>query len=327
MAIKLSQLSIFLNIVQSFENDPNTKSKLNILEKMLRHTKLEHGQLIDVDGIIQFSMDSNLIKIQDNIIHIEKDFHEILDLFKSEENEKIKKILRTKFLSNPEIHKLFSTGLKDFNKGRIGYWIELEKVIDSFKNIQFVEILWELDVLQSEKNIAIINSELKIQDDIIRKITEQPQTQAQLDKIKAIQKQVGEIAEKFVIEFEKQRLKEEHCDEKIDKINQISITNTRAGYDIESFNDKSSLSYDRFIEVKGSINKKFDIHWSVNEINKAKEHPDKYWLYFVSEIDLETGTCPNTPELYPNPFVNIFQNKSEFDQQEEIQYRIKRKSL
>ena len=324
MVIKLNQIFTLLNIVKLFEDDKNSKPDLVSIKKILKHSPLELGQFLEIEELIKFCSDSNLIKIDEGVISTNEFFDQILTLLKSGKTEKIKSLLRKNFLENKIIRQFFLIGASNFNNDNDNYWMYMDQVVDSFNDSKFIDILWALDIIQGKKNLVILNPELNIFEINIKKIQLRPQTQAQFDDIKAIQKQVGEIAEKFVIEFEKQRLKKEYCDEKIDKINQISITNTRAGYDIESFNDKSSLSHDRFIEVKGSVNKKFDIHWSVNEINKAEELQDKYWLYFVSEIDPETGMCPNAPEPYPNPFVNIYQNQSEFDQNIEG-YHIKRK--
>lgn len=57
-----------------------------------------------------------------------------------------------------------------------------------------------------------------------------------------------------------------------------------AGYDILSFNSATSLSYDRFIEVK-SFHGKPHFYWSSNEKNTSELWGDKYYLYLV-DLDL-----------------------------------------
>ena len=125
------------------------------------------------------------------------------------------------------------------------------------------------------------------------------------DKLK-IQKKVGEIAEKRALEFEIKRLEREGCIEEAKHVEQISQDWANKGYDIESFDGHSDdLIPDRFIEVKGTTGKKFSIFWSQNEIEKAQELGSKYWIYFISEINLEDESAPNDPEMIQNPFYRI----------------------
>ena len=42
-----------------------------------------------------------------------------------------------------------------------------------------------------------------------------------------------------------------------------------------------------------------------NEIEAAQEFGTKYWIYFISEIDLESETTSNDPEMIQNPFYRI----------------------
>jgi hypothetical protein len=133
-----------------------------------------------------------------------------------------------------------------------------------------------------------------------------PITQETIDKDLEKKKQVGKIAEKWVLEYEKIRLRKgKHYDE-AEKVKQISQDWANKGYDIESFEGESeNMEYDRFIEVKGSTGKNFSIFWSQNEIKVAEKLGMKYWIYFISEIDLENGTKPNDPERIQNPFYRI----------------------
>ena len=65
---------------------------------------------------------------------------------------------------------------------------------------------------------------------------------------------------------------------------------------------------DRFIEVKGTTKKEFSFYWSINEINTAKELSSNYWIYHVSEIDVQNKTSSNDPKMINNPYENIFSN-------------------
>ena len=92
------------------------------------------------------------------------------------------------------------------------------------------------------------------------------------------------------------------------RVKQISNDWANKGYDIDSFNGEGEdILPDRFIEVKGTSGKAFSIFWSENEISKAKQLGDEYWIYFVSEINLEDvdNECPNDPKCIQNPYDKI----------------------
>ena len=85
----------------------------------------------------------------------------------------------------------------------------------------------------------------------------------------------------------------------------------------DSIGDTINYS-DIFIEVKSWTGKKFSIFWSENEIEMSRELGKRYWIYFVSEIDIENKTSPNIPEMIQDPFnridpLNINPENTEFD--------------
>ena len=111
--------------------------------------------------------------------------------------------------------------------------------------------------------------------------------------------------------YEKIRLKELGCIEESKKVESLAKNFANAGYDVKSFNSNTEdLEHNRFIEVKSSVNKKFDFHWSNNEVNTAKELHSKYWLYFVPEINTETRKTKAKIERIQNPYKRIFENSS-----------------
>lgn len=88
----------------------------------------------------------------------------------------------------------------------------------------------------------------------------------------------GEAGEQFVLEYERKRL-EGRFD--IDNIEQISVIDVAAGYDIISFDSIDSCRLDRFIEVK-TYQGKPHFHWSSNEMNIAKLRSKHYYIYLVA---------------------------------------------
>ena len=103
----------------------------------------------------------------------------------------------------------------------------------------------------------------------------------------------GEMAELFVVEYEKKRIVSP-LRENIKRISEIDVA---AGYDIVSFNSDDSLEPDRFIEVKAVSSSGF--FWSKNEYEIAKLKGDAYYLYLVELSRI--GELGYVPEMIQNP--------------------------
>lgn len=124
-------------------------------------------------------------------------------------------------------------------------------------------------------------------------------TLEQLLKRQEEQSQRGLEAEEFVLKTEKQRLPE-----KASRIKRISDFDVAAGYDIVSYENADSDTYDRFIEVKCYIGSPH-FFWSENESDVAKIKGDQYILCLVDYTRMdEPGYLP---EYIHNPYAHIFE--------------------
>lgn len=110
----------------------------------------------------------------------------------------------------------------------------------------------------------------------------------------------GEEAEKFVLNFEKNRLKEK------EGIEWIAPYDSGAGYDILSFNNKDSKENNRFIEVKSYTGNNPYFYWSQNEVSTAKKKQRNYYLYLVNREDINNKDY--NPIMISNPIKNILKN-------------------
>lgn len=119
-----------------------------------------------------------------------------------------------------------------------------------------------------------------------------------LEKILENEKEQGKIAEKFVLEYERKRLKD-----KSNKIKIISNENTLAGYDIISYKSKRDNT-SIYIEVKSYSKNRIFI--TSNEIEKAKEYGELYYIYMVNMKNIENVTYE--PRIVQNPYKNIILN-------------------
>lgn len=134
--------------------------------------------------------------------------------------------------------------------------------------------------------------------DSVKKITLE-----QLKKGLEQKEKAGQIAELKALEFEYKRL-EGHPD--ITKIGILSQSFVNAGYDIESFDDSDSVALDRFIEVK-SFDTEICFYWSKNEIEKAKELGEKYFIYLFDRGRFQDRDYQ--PIRIQNPYKRIFDSE------------------
>ncbi len=116
------------------------------------------------------------------------------------------------------------------------------------------------------------------------------------------QKLLGETGELFVVNYECKRLS---VRKDLNKIKRISIMDVSAGYDIISFNDTSSESLDRFIEVK-TFKGKPHFHWSSNEIQAAKIKSKNYHLYLIDANKMADSSY--TPLIICDPVTYFEKN-------------------
>lgn len=109
-------------------------------------------------------------------------------------------------------------------------------------------------------------------------------------------RKLGELAEKYVLDFECRRLER-------DDIMLVSEIDYAAGFDIASFSSNQSKEFDRFIEVK-SYSLKCRFFWSNNEYEVAKQLGDQYFLYLVDRGQMQDVRYG--PEIIQNPAQKLF---------------------
>jgi len=141
-----------------------------------------------------------------------------------------------------------------------------------------------------------------IKERLTRNISSDSLTYNQFMHLQGIKNKYGEEAEKFVLGYERSRLISHPDYENIKKISNIDVG---AGFDIISFNDDNSKTYDRFIEVK-SFSEDICFYWSRNEVRVSELKQEHYYLYLINRDKInEEGY---SPVIIQNPYQMIFQN-------------------
>lgn len=134
-------------------------------------------------------------------------------------------------------------------------------------------------------------------------------TEEKLRAILADKAAIGDIGERLVLKFERDRLStagaivESHC------VRRIGNVRVSAGYDIESFDGLSqSKLFDRFIEVKAAKSKTLHFFWTANEMKVAEKYGERYWIYFLGGVNAAKQTATQQPLMFQNPLVSIMDN-------------------
>jgi len=312
MTIRISEVKTFLKILHSFIENKNKVYEKNFMKNYTINTGSTLTLDDSYDSIKKFCLNAKLVAEKENYLSISTLGKEIFKDIDSA--EKFNQNIIEKCLTNNYFSSILSPLLKKFKTNKQNeLTATTELVYELFynaKEMNFLQILYDLKFLNHSKDVIAVNSNYSELIIIAQSIEYQkPQTQSELDDLILKQKKIGQYAEQVVLSFEKKRLTELGCTEQAKRVKQVSVENTRKGYDIESFDGKESddIFPDRFIEVKGTTGKKFSIFWSGNEIEKAKELGTEYWIYSVTEIDLSTDLeeYAKEPEMIPDPYSKI----------------------
>jgi uncharacterized protein DUF3883 len=106
-----------------------------------------------------------------------------------------------------------------------------------------------------------------------------PISQQELDDRLAAQNAMANLAEEYVVTIEKARLRNAGLDDLAEGVYRASLVDVGAGFDVLSF-DVDGIR--RRIEVKASAGPRRSFFISKNEIAKAREYGNSYWLAWLS---------------------------------------------
>jgi hypothetical protein len=103
---------------------------------------------------------------------------------------------------------------------------------------------------------------------------------------------IGRIGEQHALEYERNRLREQGFGWLIPAVQQVSLVDSSAGFDIVSCRG-SPQSPDEpiFIEVKATTADWVQFFWSFNEQRVALIRGAAYWIYVYTHVDVAAGTA------------------------------------
>lgn len=138
-----------------------------------------------------------------------------------------------------------------------------------------------------------------------------------LKRKQAENESIGFEAEKVIIEFEVNRLKNILLNR--NEIEHTSQLNVLAGYDLKSFEkflDSNKKRIYRYIEVKAVSIQDFKFYWSRTEMESAQVYGEKYFLYLLPVVTNNTFNLDKL-RIVNNPYKNIYLNHQEWKKEEE----------
>lgn len=221
------------------------------------------------------------------------------------------KLVKSCFLED-KLSKEIVSLLRQFRVDYLGkniFWSELEDApLKADKN--FIQLLLQANLLIRKEGSLSVNKDYYTL--VLDLVSEARHAVTEDDLINRLegQKELGRIAEKIVLKFEKDRLYSNKFQKESELVKVISFVDVGAGYDILSFNGETdSMEYDRFIEVKGSSEREVSFVLSRNEVEVSKKLGSKYWIYFIGDIDAESKSSSSTPIMIQDPFTKIFKER------------------
>ena len=269
---------------------------------------VKHTSFYDYKQDEKLCIEFKLLKIKTAKILLTELGKKILEHYKKHGiNDNFKEFFIKESLFETDLGKKIQAILSEFFAGeKQNRWYPKWEIYKMFENPEILPLLYELDILVKRELTVEINPKyFQIIDESQKKTT-----QEELEKLLENSKIIGEIAEDIVVEFEKKRLENQGHIEESKKVRRISMDFVNAGYDVESFLEEQGKIHKIHIEVKGSSEKKLDFYWSRNELDKAKEYGEKYWIYFVPKINIKTRTSQMKVIKIQNPSKILFNDSS-----------------
>ena len=312
LTFNLNELNRICRAISALSGE-KSKSVTQVIN--LCKEQVMHGTFPDHKKNIYACRKLGLIEgIGDNVrlTGIGKKFHNLATSNDFELNDEQKELLVLECILNGEASSETEAVLKQFKPSyseRTFVW-NSENMKQLSVDSEYVDLLTQVGLLRNDDWGKRVSSKYLSLSARVRRRS-QSKTPQELAKDLENSTETGDIAENFVLDYEKKRLRSIGCEIEANLVQRVSELDVGAGYDIVSFdNAAEGLVYDRFIEVKGSTTSKLRFYWSRNEIEVAKELGPKYWIYFVGGVNSKDKSAECEPITIQNPYDDILQNRN-----------------
>lgn len=284
-----------VNICSIFPSLKVKEINQNEFKKLVQVTRLIDSDAL-VDTIIEESINAGLVSRKDDKYFLTRNGQHLCR-YHREPNFQINSAAKKSFI----VKVLFNTDLKEWCCGEFINRFQVDTSLNTFvyyrtpdmslDDSKWLIILSSIGLIDVNVEQAIIRHEyLGLINDLLVKIRDPLNSEdIQLDNER---NEVGKIAEEIALSHEKTRLTDAGFPYLSPLIQQISIVDKSAGFDILSFagqgkNPDSNI----FIEVKGTRNDEFTFIWSRNERKVATKEKSRYWIYGYTNVDINNKSA------------------------------------
>lgn len=277
----------------------NSKQNINFTTKDIQeffHNRTIDGRSI-FDGCIELAIKTDILVKQGNSLFLKKEVVNTLNSISDLKDNIIESLLNA-LKDDNEFQKIFSSENLSHDINYKSFLINNRAF--GLKYSSFKQFLIDFEALKShpitEINCFIINNRYKkLFGKVLLSTIRKRKISIEEFRSAMEQQQIfGEEAERFVLDFEVNRLNN------LREVDWVAEFVVNEGYDIASYNHESDEFPNRFIEVKSYDGDSPYFYWSRNEYTIAKSKREKYWLYLVNRSEMNKSGY--SPIMIQNPY-------------------------
>ena len=288
----------FFELFTTLKNNQDVRFQRRDIDKLF-FNKIVDGRSV-FDGCVELALRTEVLNSSSGLITVDTGISDCLNSV-YQMVDKFNEYLFFTLKNDDEFHNIFCS--EHLSHDIIYKSLQINNVAFGLKYSNFKQLLIDFNAIKNhptpEINYFIINSRYKKLFDktVLPEIKKRKIGIEEFRKSMEQQQMYGEEAEKFVIEYETERLKNK---KEIDWVAEYIVNE---GYDIASYNEIENEQPNRFIEVKSYDGPKGYFYWSRNEYQVAKLKGGNYWIYLVNRSKMKNEGYK--PEKYQDPFNTI----------------------
>lgn len=302
--------SYHFQLLRTIRDNPNEKWRVKNISALFHNRIIDDRSIFDGCLPLLSSIDIIEINTYEEII-IDSTFLNYLESEKQMVDRLVERLMIS-LNSDSVFHGMFCSEYISYDI--IYHSIQIDNSAFPLKYACFKQLLIDFDILKvhptQKLNKYIINGRYKkiFDKEVLPEIKKRKIGIKELHRLLEQNQIYGEEAEKFVLEFEINRLNGKK------KIDWVAEYSTSDGYDIASYETINSQEHDRFIEVK-SYSGQPHFFWSRNEMDIARIKKSRYYLYLVDRSRINSSVY--VPIIIQDPYNNVLKNNSQWEQRVE----------
>lgn len=288
----------FFELLNTLKVNQEAKYTRTDIEKLFYNRVIDGRSIFD--GCLELVIKIKILIFENDFLCLGNGVVDSLNCI-SQMRDKFLEYLFKELKDDNEFHKIFCSDYLSYDQ--IHKSLQINNRAFSLKYSNFKQLLIDFEAIKTHpttelNSFIIINSYKKLFDKtVLPEIKRRKIGVEEFLKSMEQQRIYGEEAEKYVLEFEFNRLNQ------IKEIDWVAEYIVNEGFDIASYNHESDELPNRFIEVKSYDGVKPYFFWSRNEYSVAKRKKEEYWLYLINRSKIKDANYE--PKMINNPFVSI----------------------